>query len=155
MMMKVIMIIKHFSTQSFSIGLDLNQIGFCTLTYLRMNKYIGTKMIDSDMKKYMKKGSQPVQEFRSEMYAKQRDGETCVDEWQQIKRNVQGIRSEGRTIETMDLADALTGSLHPEHVHSMIIVDTSSVTLHELEDKVLTMGQHVDQVLSGGSSAHS
>ena len=47
--------------------------------------YIGTKMIDLVMKKYKKKGSQPVQEFCSEMYAKQRDGETCVDVWQQIK----------------------------------------------------------------------
>jgi hypothetical protein len=43
--------------------------------------YIGTKMIDLAMKKYRKKGSQPVQEFRSEMYAKQRDGWTCVDVW--------------------------------------------------------------------------
>jgi len=40
--------------------------------------YIGTKMIDPVMKRYKKKGSQPVQEFRSEMYAKQRDGESCV-----------------------------------------------------------------------------
>ena len=37
----------------------------------------------------------------------------------------------------------------------MVTVDTSTVTLDELEDKVLTMGQHVDQVLSSGSSAHS
>jgi len=37
----------------------------------------------------------------------------------------------------------------------MITVDTSTVTLDELEDKVLTMGQHVDQVLSNGSTAHS
>ena len=36
----------------------------------------------------------------------------------------------------------------------MIIVDTSTVALDELEDKVLTMGQHVDQVLYSGSSAH-
>ena len=69
------------------------------------------------MKKYRKKWSQPVQEFRSEMYAKQRDGDTCVDVWQRIKRNSQGLRSAGRTIETMDLADALNGSLHQEHVH--------------------------------------
>jgi hypothetical protein len=79
--------------------------------------YIGTKMIDSVMKKYRKKGSQPVQEFRSEMYAKQRDGETCVYVWQRIKRNAQGLRSARRTIETMDLADALKESQHPEHVH--------------------------------------
>jgi hypothetical protein len=44
--------------------------------------YIGTKMIDSVMKKYKKKGSQLAQEFRSEIYAKQRDGETRVDVWQ-------------------------------------------------------------------------
>ncbi len=74
------------------------------------------------------------------MYAKQRDGETCVDVWQQIKKNAQGIRIADGTIETMDLADALKGSLHPEHVHSMITIDTSIVTLDELEDKVLTMG---------------
>jgi len=37
----------------------------------------------------------------------------------------------------------------------MITVDTSTITLDELEDKVLTMGQHVDQVLSSGSSTHS
>jgi hypothetical protein len=80
------------------------------------DSYIGTKMIDSAMKKYKKKGSQPVQEFRSEMYAKQRDGETCVDVWQRIKRNVQGLRNAGQTIETMDLPDVLKGSLHPEHV---------------------------------------
>jgi hypothetical protein len=42
-------------------------------------------MIDAVMKKYRKKGAQPVQEFRSEMYAKQRDDETCVDVWQRIK----------------------------------------------------------------------
>jgi hypothetical protein len=112
-------------------------------------------MIDSFMKRYRKAGSQPVQKFRSEMYAKQRDGETCVDVWQRIKRNAQELRSEGRTIEIMDLADAFKGSLHPEHVHWMITVDTSIVTLDELEDKVLTMGQHVDRVLSSGSSTHS
>ena len=117
--------------------------------------YIGTKRIDSVMKKYKKKGSQPVQKFRSEMDAKQRDGETCVDVWQRIKMNAQGLRSACRTIETMYLADALKGSLHPEHVHWMITIDTSSVTLDELEDKVLTMGQHADQVLSNGSSSHS
>jgi hypothetical protein len=97
------------------------------------------------MKKYKKKRSQLVQEYRSEMYAKQRDGETCVDVWQRIKRNAQGLRSAGRPIETIDLADAFKGSLHPEHVHWMITIDTSTVTLDELEDKVLTMGHHVDQ----------
>ncbi len=51
------------------------------------------------------------------MYAKQRDGETSVDVRQRKKRNAQGLRGAGRTIETMDLADALKGSLHPEHVH--------------------------------------
>ena len=75
------------------------------------------KMIDAVMKKYRKKGAPPVQEFRSEIYAKQRDGETCVDVWQRIKRNAQGLRSARRTIETMDLVEALKGSLHPEHVH--------------------------------------
>jgi hypothetical protein len=78
---------------------------------------IGTKVIDLVMKKYKKKGSQPVEEFRSEMHAKQRDGETCVDVWQRIKRNAQGLRNANRTIETMDLADALKRSQHPEHVH--------------------------------------
>ena len=71
------------------------------------------------------------------------------------KRNAQGLRSIGRTIETMDLVNALKGSLHPEHVHLMIIVHTSTITLADLEDKVLAMGQHVDQVLSSGSSTHS
>ena len=67
-------------------------------------------MIDVVMNKYRKKGAQPVQEFRSEMYAKQRDGETCVDHvWQRIKRNAQGLRNAGRIIETMDLGDALKG----------------------------------------------
>jgi len=68
------------------------------------------------MHKYKKKGAEPVQEIRSEMYARQRDGETCVDVWQRRKRNAQGLRIACRTIETMDLADALKGSLHPEHV---------------------------------------
>ena len=89
------------------------------------------------------------------MYAKQRDGETCLDVWQRIKRNAQGLRSACRTIETIFLADALKESLHPEHVRWMIIVDTSTLTLDELDDKVFTMGQHVDQVLSSGSSAQS
>ena len=112
-------------------------------------------MIDSVMKRYRKKGSQPVQEFRSEMSAKQRDVETCVDVWQRIKRNAQGLRSASRTIETTDLADALKGSLHPERVHWMITIDTSLVTLDELKDKILTMEQHVDRVLSIGPLAHS
>jgi len=55
----------------------------------------------------------------------------------------------------MDLADTLKGSLHPEHVQWMISVNTSVVTLDELEDKVFTMGQHVDQVLSNESSTQS
>jgi len=79
--------------------------------------YIWTKMIDAVLKKYKKKVAQPVQDFRSEIYAKQRNGETCVDVWQRIKRNAQGFRSACRTIETMDLVDALKGSLHPEHIH--------------------------------------
>ena len=114
-------------------------------------------MIDAVMKKFRKKGARPVQEFRAEMYAKQRDGETCVDVWQRKKkRKAQGLRSASRTIETMDLVNALKDSLHPEHVHWMITVDTSVVTLDELEDKVLTiMGQHVDQILSNESLAHS
>ena len=41
----------------------------------------GTKMTDAVMRKYGKKGPQPVQEFRTEMCAKQRDGETCLDVW--------------------------------------------------------------------------
>jgi len=117
--------------------------------------YIGTKMIDVVMKKYRKKGAQPVQEFRSEMYAKQRDAETCIDVWQRIKRNAQGLRNASRTIETMDLVDALKGSLHPERVHLIITIDTSIGTLDELEDKVLTMGQHVNLVLSNDFSSHS
>jgi hypothetical protein len=82
------------------------------------------------------------------MCVKQRDGETCVDLWQRIKRNAQELRNACRTIETMDLADVLKGSLHPEHVHWMITVDTSTYTLDYLEEIVLTMGHHVDQVLS-------
>jgi hypothetical protein len=53
------------------------------------------------------------------------------------------------------LVDALKGSLNPEHVHWMITVDTSTITLDELEEKVLTMGQHVDQVLPRESSSYS
>ncbi len=64
-------------------------------------------MVDAVMRKYKKKGAQPVQKFRTEMYAKQRDGKTCIDVWQRIKRNAQGLRSAGRTIETIDLVDAL------------------------------------------------
>jgi hypothetical protein len=60
--------------------------------------------------------------------------------WQRIKRNEQEFRNAFQTIETMDLVDALKGSLHPGHAHWMIIVDTSTVTLDELEDKVLTIG---------------
>jgi hypothetical protein len=75
--------------------------------------------------------------------------------WQRIKRNAQGLRSAGRTIETMDFAYALKGSLHSEHVHEMIILNTSIITLDELEDKVLTMGKHVDQIVSDESSSHS
>jgi hypothetical protein len=43
------------------------------------DSYIVTIMIDVVIKKYRKKGAQLVQDFCSEMYAKQRDGETCVD----------------------------------------------------------------------------
>ena len=91
--------------------------------------YIATKMIDAVMRKYIKKEAQPAQEFRTEMYAKQRDGEACLDVWQRIKRNARGLRSAGRTVETIDLADALKGSLNSEHVQWMIRVDTSTITL--------------------------
>ena len=37
----------------------------------------------------------------------------------------------------------------------MITIVTSTGTLDELEEKVLTMGQYVDQVLSKDSSSHS
>ena len=37
----------------------------------------------------------------------------------------------------------------------MIREDTSTATLDGLEEKVLTMGQHVDQVVSKESSSHS
>ncbi len=43
------------------------------------------------MTKYRKRGAQPVKEFRSEMHAQQRDGETCVDLWHRIKRKPQGL----------------------------------------------------------------
>ncbi len=92
-------------------------------------------MLDAVMRKYRKKGAQPAQEFRTEMYAKQRDGETCIDVWQRIKRNAQGHRSARRTVETVDLTNALKGSLNPEHVHWMITVDTSTITQDELEEK--------------------
>jgi hypothetical protein len=55
--------------------------------------YIRTKMIDAVRRTHIKKGAQPVQDSRTEMYAKQRDGETCIDVWQLIKRNAQGLRS--------------------------------------------------------------
>ena len=51
------------------------------------------------------------------MYAKYRDGETCIDVWQRIERNAQGLRSSWRNIDTMDLVDTLKDSLNPEHVH--------------------------------------
>ncbi len=112
-------------------------------------------MIDAVMRKYRKKEAQPVQEFRTEMYAKQRDGETCSDVWQRKKRNAQGLRSAWRTVEKIDLADALKGSLKSEHAHLMITVDTWTISLDELEDKVFTMGQHVDQMLLRGSQSSS
>ena len=68
--------------------------------------------------------------------------------WQRIKRNSQGLRNACRTIEMKDLVDVLKGSLHPKHVHGMITVDISTVTLDEIEEKVSIMGQHEDQVLS-------
>ena len=34
------------------------------------------------------------------------------------------------------------------HVYLMIMVDTSKVTLDELDEMVVNMGQHVDQVLA-------
>ena len=49
----------------------------------------------------------------------------------------------------------MKGSLNSEHVYYMITVDTSTITLDELEEKVLTMGQHVDQVLLRESSSQS
>jgi hypothetical protein len=51
------------------------------------------------------------------MYAKKREDETCVDIWQRIKRNAQGLRSTRRTVELADLVDALKGALNAEHVH--------------------------------------
>jgi hypothetical protein len=55
----------------------------------------------------------------------------------------------------MDLADTIKGSLNPEHVHLMITIDTSIVILNELEEKVLTTGQHVDRALSNESISPS
>ncbi len=69
----------------------MNWISFVDIS--PTDPYIGTKMIDAVMRKYKKKGAQPVQEFRTKIYAKQRDGETRLDVWQQIKRNAQGLRS--------------------------------------------------------------
>jgi hypothetical protein len=51
------------------------------------------------------------------MYAKQRDGETCLNVWQRKKINAQGLCSVERTVETIDMADDLKGSLNSEHVH--------------------------------------
>ena len=55
----------------------------------------------------------------------------------------------------MDLAYAPKGSLHPNHIHLMITVYASIVTLHVLEEKILKMGQHVCQVLSKDFSSNS
>ncbi len=74
-------------------------------------------------------------------------GETYGDIWQRIKRNDQGLRIAGQTVDIFDMADALKGSLNPKHVHWIITIDTSSVTLDELEEKILTMDEHVDKVL--------
>jgi hypothetical protein len=109
---------------------------------------IGTKMIDVVMRKYKKKGAQPVQEIRTEMYAKQREDETCVDFWQRIKRNAQGLRGARRKVELVDLADALKGALNAEHVYWMLMVDTFTFTLDELDISGLNVGQHVDQFLA-------
>jgi hypothetical protein len=65
--------------------LEVDWISFSDIS--PKDPYIGTKMIDAVMRKYRKKGAQPVQEFRTEMYAKQRDGETCLDVGQRIQRN--------------------------------------------------------------------
>ena len=43
MMVKVILIIRHFLALSFSIGLIQNQIGSCYLTYLQMIHILGRK----------------------------------------------------------------------------------------------------------------
>jgi len=40
---------------------------------------LGQKTIDEIMRKDRKRESQRVHEFRNEMNARQRDGETCVD----------------------------------------------------------------------------
>jgi hypothetical protein len=83
------------------------------------------------------------------MYGKQRDDETCDDVWQRIKRNPNGLccaTSARCEVDEVYLAGALKGSLNTYHVHWMITLDTSIVTLDELEEKVLTVGQRVDQV---------
>jgi hypothetical protein len=46
------------------------------------------------------------------MYAKQREDETRVDVWQRIKRNAQGLRSAGRTVDSFDMADVLKGAIN-------------------------------------------
>jgi hypothetical protein len=56
-------------------------------------------MIEAVVQKYRKKRAQPVHEFRTKMYAKQREDETCVDVCQRIKRIFQGLRSAGREVE--------------------------------------------------------
>ena len=116
---------------------------------------VGKKMIDTVMRKYKKK-SRPIQEFRTEMYAKQGRDETFVDARQRIKRNAQRIRSTGLTIDLVDLADALKGALNPDHVHRMTMEDTYIVTLVvEIEEMFLSMGLHVDQVLAKEHSSSS
>ncbi len=114
-------------------------------------------MIDAVMQKYKKKVAQPAHEFRTVMYAKQRGDETCVDVLQRIKRNAHGLRSACRKVKFVDLADTLKGALNAEHVHWMIMVDTSTVTLDELDEMVLNMGQlqHVDKVLAKEHSSPS
>ncbi len=63
------------------------------------------------MRKYIKKGAQHVQEFRTEMHVKQREDETFNDVSQRLKRNAQGLRSDGRTWNSVDMVDALKGVL--------------------------------------------
>ena len=89
------------------------------------------------------------------MYAKQREDESCACVGQRIKRNTQGLRSAWRNIESIYLAYALKGALNEEHVHWMIIVNTSKVTLDELDEMVLNMGLHVDQVIAKEHSSYS
>ena len=90
-------------------------------------------MIYTAMRKYKKKGAQPIQDLRTEMYAKQIPDETCANVLQRIKRHAQGLRSTCRTVNVIEPASAFRGSLNPEHIHWMIIIDTSIVTLNELE----------------------